>query len=63
MIEPGINYANIYAKQVRKKPKKYPFAVKDAVDRYYRWKNRKDIWFDVDRANEMMDCRSKQNYC
>ncbi|MCG3089141.1 terminase large subunit [Sporosarcina cyprini] len=25
------------------------------VDRYYKWKKRKDIWFDVDRANEMMD--------
>ncbi|MEK4715239.1 terminase large subunit [Sporosarcina sp. FSL K6-5500] len=25
------------------------------VDRYYKWKKRKDIWFDVDRANEMLD--------
>lgn len=55
MIEPGINYADIYAKQVRKKPKKFPTTVKDAVNRYYKWKKRKDIWFDVDRANEMMD--------
>lgn len=55
MIEPGINYADIYAKQVRKKPKKFPSTVKDAVNRYYKWKKRKDIWFDVDRANEMMD--------
>lgn len=55
MIEPGINYADIYAKQVRKRPKKFPTTVKDAVNRYYRWKKRKDIWFDVDRANEMMD--------
>lgn len=25
------------------------------VDRYYKWKKRKDIWFDGDRANEMLD--------
>lgn len=55
MIERGVNYADIYAKQVRKKPKKYPTSIKLAIDRYYRWKKRKDIWFDVDRANEMMD--------
>ncbi|MCU5596780.1 terminase large subunit [Bacillus wiedmannii] len=55
MIERGINYADIYAKQVRKNPKKYPDTIKAMVDRYYKWKKRKDIWFDVDRANEMMD--------
>ncbi|OTZ11021.1 terminase [Bacillus thuringiensis serovar aizawai] len=26
-----------------------------AVERYKKWKKRKDIWFDVDRANEMLD--------
>lgn len=55
MIERGVNYADIYAKQVRKNPKKYPDTIKAMVDRYYKWKKRKDIWFDVDRANEMMD--------
>lgn len=55
MIEQGINYAEIFAKQVRKSPKKYPKTIRDMVDRYYKWKKRKDIWFDVDRANEMMD--------
>ena len=55
MIEQGVNYADIYAKQVRKNPKKYPDTIKKMVDRYYKWKKRKDIWFDVDRANEMMD--------
>ncbi|UBR28723.1 terminase large subunit [Bacillus sp. SD-4] len=55
MIKRGVNYADIYAKQVRKNPKKYPDTIKAMVDRYYKWKKRKDIWFDVDRANEMMD--------
>jgi len=55
MIEQDVNYADIYAKQVRKNPKKYPDTIKAMVDRYYKWKKRKDIWFDVDRANEMMD--------
>lgn len=55
VIEQNVNYADIYAKQVRKTPKKYPKTIRDMVDRYYKWKKRKDIWFDVDRANEMMD--------
>ncbi|PFK62342.1 terminase [Bacillus thuringiensis] len=55
MIERGVNYADIYAKQVRRNPKKYPDTIKAMVDRYFKWKKRKDIWFDVDRANEMMD--------
>lgn len=55
MIERGVNYADIFAKQVRKNPKKYPDTIKKMVDRWYKWKKRKDIWFDVDRANEMMD--------
>ncbi|OMC81859.1 terminase [Viridibacillus sp. FSL H7-0596] len=54
-IEQGVNYADIYAKQVRKYPEKYPKTIRDMVTRYYKWKKRKDIWFDVDRANEMMD--------
>lgn len=55
MIEQGVNYADIYAKKVRKYPKRYPETIKQMVNRYYKWKKRKDIWFDVDRANEMMD--------
>lgn len=54
-IERGVNYADIFAKKVRKNPKKYPDTIKLMVDRYYKWKKRKDIWFDVDRANEMLD--------
>lgn len=55
MIERGVNYADVFAKKVRRSPKKYPSTIKKMVDRYYKWKKRKDIWFDVDRANEMMD--------
>lgn len=55
VIEQGVNYADIYARKVRKSPKKYPKTIRDMVDRYYKWKKRKDILFDVDRANEMMD--------
>lgn len=55
MIERGVNYADQYAKMVRKSPKKYPQTIKDTVNRYYKWKKRKDVWFDLDRANEMMD--------
>lgn len=54
-IEQGVNYADIFAKKVRKSPKKYPKTIRSAVDRYYKWKKRKDIWFDVDKANEMLD--------
>ncbi|EEL84833.1 Terminase, large subunit [Bacillus cereus AH1272] len=35
--------------------KKYPKSIILAVERYKKWKKRKDIWFDVDRANEMLD--------
>lgn len=55
MIERGVNYAEIFAKKVRKNPKKFPKSVRLAVDRWYKWKKRDDIWFDVNRANEMMD--------
>ncbi|MBJ8128918.1 terminase large subunit [Bacillus cereus group sp. N3] len=35
--------------------KKYPKSIILAVERYKKWKKRKDIWFDVDWANEMLD--------
>nr|WP_142340743.1 terminase TerL endonuclease subunit [Bacillus toyonensis] len=35
--------------------KKYPKSIILAVERYKKWKRRKDIWFDVERANEMLD--------
>lgn len=55
MIERGVNYADEYAKMVTKSPGKYPKTIKDAVKRYKKWKKRKDIWFDVDKANEALD--------
>lgn len=50
-----MNYAELFAKKVRKNPKAHTKSERLAIDRWYRWKKRKDIWFDVDRANEMMD--------
>lgn len=55
MIEKGVNYADQYAKRVRRNPNKHTKTERLAIDRWYKWKKRKDIWFDVDRANQMMD--------
>ncbi|RIJ65553.1 terminase large subunit [Rummeliibacillus sp. POC4] len=35
--------------------KKYPTSIIKSIERYRKWKKRKDIWFDVDKANEMLD--------
>ncbi|AJQ57380.1 putative terminase large subunit [Bacillus thuringiensis serovar morrisoni str. 4AA1] len=55
IITPGVNYADMYASNVMRNKKKYPKSIILAVERYKKWKKRKDIWFDVDRANEMLD--------
>ncbi|HHK5542651.1 terminase large subunit [Bacillus cereus] len=55
IITPGVNYADKYANNVMRNKKKYPKSIILAVERYKKWKKRKDIWFDVDRANEMLD--------
>ncbi|OUB92376.1 terminase [Bacillus thuringiensis serovar medellin] len=55
IITPGVNYADMYASNVMRNKKKYPKSIILAVERYRKWKKRKDIWFDVDRANEMLD--------
>lgn len=55
IIERGINYAELYAKSVMRSKSKYPNSIIKAIKRYRKWKKRKDIWFDVDRANEMLD--------
>ncbi|MGX7627624.1 terminase large subunit [Bacillus thuringiensis] len=55
IITPGVNYADKYANNVMRNKKKYPKSIILAVERYKKWKMRKDIWFDVDRANEMLD--------
>lgn len=54
-IETGINYADFYANLVTRNKTKYPKSIQLAVKRYKTWKKRKDIWFEVDRANEMLD--------
>ncbi|MBZ8122320.1 terminase large subunit [Bacillus thuringiensis] len=55
IITPGVNYADKYTNNVMRNKKKYPKSIILAVERYKKWKKRKDIWFDVDRANEMLD--------
>lgn len=55
IIEPNVNYADQYAKMVMKNKKKYPKTIIKSVERYQAWQKRKDIWFDVNRANEMID--------
>ncbi|WP_374191432.1 terminase large subunit [Bacillus cereus group sp. N3] len=55
IITPGVNYADKYANNVMRNKKKYPKSIILAVERYKKWKKRKDIWFDVDWANEMLD--------
>lgn len=55
IIEPGVNFADQYSKMVMKNKTRYPNSIIKAVKRYRKWKRRKDIWFEVDRANEMLD--------
>ena len=55
IITPDVNFADKYANNVMRNKKKYPKSIILAVERYKKWKKRKDIWFDVDRANEMLD--------
>ncbi|WP_312754024.1 terminase large subunit [Rummeliibacillus suwonensis] len=55
MIEIGINYADQFAKKVIRHKKKYPKTIHQAVERYKKWKKRKDIWLDLNAANRAMD--------
>ncbi|MEI4618406.1 terminase large subunit [Bacillus cereus] len=55
IITSDVNYADMYASNVMRNKKKYPKSIILAVERYKKWKKRKDIWFDVDCANEMLD--------
>lgn len=54
MIDFDINYADIFAEQVEKNPKQFPDLVRLAIKRYRKWQKRKDIWFDVEKANAML---------
>ncbi|MED2754587.1 terminase large subunit, partial [Bacillus thuringiensis] len=55
IVTPGVNYADQYANNVMRNKKKYPKSIILTVERYKKWKKRKDIWFEVDHANEMLD--------
>lgn len=55
MIEFGVNYVDLFVKEVWKYFKKYLKMVCLVIDCWYWWKKWKDIWFDVDCVNEMMD--------
>ncbi|WP_371069131.1 terminase large subunit [Sediminibacillus sp. JSM 1682029] len=54
MIDFETNYADIFAAEVEKNPRLYPKTIKLAIKRYRKWQKRKDIWFDVEKANAML---------
>lgn len=51
MIATDINYADEFVKEFEKKTKAYPDSIKLAIRRYKRWKKRKDIFWDNEKAN------------
>lgn len=53
-IDYNINYADEFVKLVDADPKLFPNSIKLAVKRYKRWKKRKDIWWDNNKANDML---------
>lgn len=54
MIDLNINYADLFTEKVSKNPDNYPDTVHLVVKRYKKWKKRKDIWFDLEKANAML---------
>lgn len=54
MIDLKINYADKFAKSVRRHKERYPNSIQLAVKRYNKWKKRKDIFFDLEKANFML---------
>lgn len=54
MIDFDVNYADEFVKEFESAPEKFPYSVKLMVKRYKRWKKRKDIWWDNDKANDML---------
>ncbi|PEW66972.1 terminase [Bacillus cereus] len=54
MIDFETNYADIFVSEVDAAPHLYPDSIKLATKRYKKWKKRKDIWFDVEKANAMI---------
>ncbi|MFB8538227.1 terminase large subunit [Enterococcus thailandicus] len=54
MIDMNVNYADKFAKSVRRHKERYPDSIHLAVKRYNKWKKRKDIFFDLEKANSML---------
>ena len=54
MIDMNVNYADKFAKSVRRHKERYPHTIHLAVKRYNKWKKRKDIFFDLEKANLML---------
>jgi phage terminase large subunit-like protein len=54
MIDFETNYADIFADEVEKNPDLYPKSIHTVIKRYRKWQKRKDIWFDVEKANAML---------
>src|SRR5690625_6851842 len=54
MIATEINYADEFTKEFEANPKKYLDSIKLAIKRYKRWKKRKDIFWDNEKANAMI---------
>ncbi len=54
MIDFEVNYADEFVKEFDSNPKAYPNSIKQMLKRYNRWKKRKDIFWDNDKANDML---------
>lgn len=54
MIDMTVNYADEFSNKVKNNRKKYPTSIYRAVKRYEKWKKRKDIFFDLEKANSML---------
>ncbi|WP_182101832.1 terminase large subunit [Niallia taxi] len=54
MIDVETNYADEFVKYAENNPELIPDTVQAVIKRYKKWKKRKDIWFDVEKANAML---------
>jgi len=54
MIDFDTNYADEFVKYAENNPELIPDTVQAVIKRYKKWKKRKDIWFDVEKANAML---------
>lgn len=54
MIFSEVNHADIFVVEVKADPELFPDSIHAAADRYLKWKDRKDIFFDNEKANAMI---------